>query len=66
MRNGLLKALKERVNSVIDHLSTHEGIERDRMTPKGFGKSHAIASNATEEGRQKNRRVQVVNLGYGV
>ena len=60
------KLSEERAATVIDYLATHEGIERDRMMPKGFGKSHAIASNTTEEGRQKNRRVQVVNLGYGV
>jgi outer membrane protein OmpA-like peptidoglycan-associated protein len=60
------KLSEARANSVIDYLSSHEGIERDRMTPKGLGKSHPIASNDTEEGRQKNRRVQVVNLGYGV
>jgi outer membrane protein OmpA-like peptidoglycan-associated protein len=35
------------------------------MTPKGFGKSHPLENNATEAGRAKNRRVQVVNLGYG-
>jgi outer membrane protein OmpA-like peptidoglycan-associated protein len=59
------KLSEERAQTVIDYLSTHEHIERERMMPKGFGKSHAIASNATEEGRQKNRRVQVVNLGFG-
>jgi outer membrane protein OmpA-like peptidoglycan-associated protein len=56
---------EERAQSVIDYLSSHEGIEETRMMPKGYGKTHAIASNGTEEGRQKNRRVQVVNLGYG-
>jgi len=60
------KLSEARASSVIDYLNTREGIERDRMMPKGFGKSHPIASNDTEEGRQKNRRVQVVNLGYGV
>jgi OOP family OmpA-OmpF porin len=59
------KLSQERAQSVIEYLNTHERIERDRMMPKGFGKTHAIATNATEEGRQKNRRVQVVNLGYG-
>ncbi len=54
-----------RAASVIDYLSTHEGIERDRMMPTGFGKSHPIASNDTAEGRAKNRRVKIVNLGYG-
>src|SRR5262249_4336726 len=56
---------EERAQSVIDYLSTRDGIERERMISKGFGKTHPIANNATEEGRQKNRRVQVVNLGYG-
>jgi len=59
------KLSEERAQSVIDYLSSHDGIEHQRMMPKGFGKTHPIASNATEEGRQKNRRVQVVNLGYG-
>jgi outer membrane protein OmpA-like peptidoglycan-associated protein len=59
------KLSEERAQSVIDYLSNHDGIESQRMMPKGYGKTHFIASNATEEGRQKNRRVQVVNLGYG-
>jgi outer membrane protein OmpA-like peptidoglycan-associated protein len=59
------KLSEERAQSVIDYLSGHDSIERERMMPKGFGKTHPIANNASEEGRQKNRRVQVVNLGYG-
>ena len=58
------KLSEERAHSVIDYLNSH-GIESERMMPKGFGKTHPVATNATEEGRQKNRRVQVVNLGYG-
>ncbi len=60
-----LKLSQERAESVIDYLSQSTGIEKQRMMPKGFGKSHFVASNESEEGRQKNRRVQVVNLGYG-
>jgi outer membrane protein OmpA-like peptidoglycan-associated protein len=59
------KLSEERAQTVINYLSSHNGIEHERMMPKGFGKTHPVASNATEEGRQKNRRVQVVNLGYG-
>jgi len=59
------KLSTERAQSVIAYLSARTGIDKERMMPKGFGKSRPVASNATEAGRQKNRRVQVVNLGYG-
>jgi outer membrane protein OmpA-like peptidoglycan-associated protein len=59
------KLSEARAQSVITYLTDHAGIEKDRMMPKGFGKSHPLASNATESGRAQNRRVQVVNLGYG-
>jgi outer membrane protein OmpA-like peptidoglycan-associated protein len=59
------KLSEERAAAVIDYLASHDGIERERMMPKGYGKSRPLASNASEEGRHKNRRVQVVNLGYG-
>jgi outer membrane protein OmpA-like peptidoglycan-associated protein len=59
------KLSEERAQSVINYLNGHEGVEAARMMPKGFGKTHFVASNVTEEGRHENRRVQVVNLGYG-
>ena len=34
------------------------GIEKERMTAKGYGQSVPIDTNDTDEGRQKNRRVQ--------
>jgi OOP family OmpA-OmpF porin len=33
-------------------------VESARITPKGFGYSNPIASNATKEGKQRNRRVE--------
>jgi outer membrane protein OmpA-like peptidoglycan-associated protein len=59
------KLSEARAESVINYLADHGGIEKDRMMPKGFGKADPLASNTTETGRAKNRRVQVVNLGYG-
>jgi outer membrane protein OmpA-like peptidoglycan-associated protein len=59
------KLSEARAKSVINYLVDHERIERNRTMPKGFGKAHPLASNKTDEGRQKNRRVQIVNLGYG-
>lgn len=35
-----------------------QGIAEDMLTAKGFGADNPIASNDTEEGREKNRRVE--------
>jgi outer membrane protein OmpA-like peptidoglycan-associated protein len=36
------------------------GIGEDRITATGYGESKPIASNDTKEGRQQNRRIDVV------
>lgn len=35
-----------------------QGISEEMLTAKGFGSDNPIASNDTEEGREKNRRVE--------
>jgi outer membrane protein OmpA-like peptidoglycan-associated protein len=37
-----------------------EGIDRGRLSSAGFGQDHPVADNRTEEGRAKNRRVELV------
>jgi OmpA-OmpF porin, OOP family len=36
------------------------GIDASRLSAQGFGLTKPIASNATKEGKQKNRRVEAV------
>jgi len=56
---------QKRAEAVVRYLTDHNSIEPDRMIPRGFGMSQPMASNNTAAGRAKNRRVQIVNLGYG-
>lgn len=37
-----------------------QGIEPSRITAEGYGQDHPIASNATDDGRQRNRRIDVL------
>jgi outer membrane protein OmpA-like peptidoglycan-associated protein len=53
------KLSERRAGAVRGWLAGH-GVEAGRLTPKGFGKSRPIADNATADGRQKNRRVEVI------
>jgi outer membrane protein OmpA-like peptidoglycan-associated protein len=48
----------ERANAVKDNL-LKGGIDTARIRTKGYGKSKPKADNATEEGRQINRRVEI-------
>jgi outer membrane protein OmpA-like peptidoglycan-associated protein len=41
------------------------GIDAGRITSVGLGEGQPVADNATAEGRQQNRRVEVIVLGAG-
>lgn len=55
-----LRLSLQRAQSVADYLIYVENINRDRIEIVGRGKKNPIASNDTEEGRAKNRRVEII------
>jgi outer membrane protein OmpA-like peptidoglycan-associated protein len=55
------KLSQRRVDAVRDYLVS-KGIAADRLFAKGYGESQPVADNATDEGRFKNRRVELVQM----
>ena len=51
-----------RAQAVVTVLVTKNGIATTRLTPFGAGPYAPVASNKTEEGRAKNRRVELVEM----
>jgi OOP family OmpA-OmpF porin len=54
------KLSHRRADSVVNYLVEKFGIDRSRLSAKGYGMSKPIADNATEEGRLKNRRIEAI------
>jgi outer membrane protein OmpA-like peptidoglycan-associated protein len=50
---------ENRAKTVYDYLISHE-INKNRISYKGFGESRPVTTNATEQGRAKNRRTVFV------
>ncbi len=53
------KLSENRAKSVYDYL-INNGIDKKRLTYKGYGATKPRADNATEEGRKKNRRTEFI------
>ena len=49
-----------RASSVVQYLQTHYGVNPKRLTAGGRGEFNPIATNATELGKQRNRRTQII------
>ena len=51
---------RRRANAVTQDLTTKHGVDAARLSPQGDGPTAPVASNDTAEGREKNRRVELV------
>jgi len=55
-----MKLSSERSEAVREYLLASGGIDASRLTAVGYGESKPVSSNDTEEGRRKNRRIDVI------
>ena len=51
---------EERAKAVMTWLTQH-GVAADRLTAKGYGKTKPVADNGSDEGRARNRRVEIAD-----
>jgi len=56
---------ERRANSVGNFLA-QQGVSASSITARGFGKMQPVATNDTPEGRQRNRRVEIVVNGEAI
>ena len=61
-----LRLSRARAMSVRDALSEMFGIDPDRLEVVGYGENYPVASNASEQGRSRNRRVTAYVRGWYV
>lgn len=53
----------QRADNVAIYLEEQMGIDPKKLISRGYGKNYPIADNATKEGRDANRRVDMIVLG---
>jgi OmpA-OmpF porin, OOP family len=53
-----LQLSRERASSAMNQVAAL-GVDASRLTAEGYGEQNPIADNATDEGRQRNRRVDI-------
>jgi outer membrane protein OmpA-like peptidoglycan-associated protein len=54
------QSLSDRRASAVGDALARGGIQRERIQSEGFGKNRPVAANDTADGRQQNRRVEVI------
>jgi outer membrane protein OmpA-like peptidoglycan-associated protein len=60
-----MKLSQQRADTVRDFL-VEQGLGPDAVTAVGLGKAEPVADNSTNEGRQKNRRVEIIVSGEAI
>ena len=53
-----------RADNVVAYLQS-QGVNPNILSAKGFGDTHAVASNDTRDGRAQDRRIEIVMEGSG-
>lgn len=51
---------QRRAESVVNHLVETYGIDRSRLSATGYGSARPVADNATDAGKQANRRIEAI------
>jgi outer membrane protein OmpA-like peptidoglycan-associated protein len=59
---GMNKKLSQARADAVRNALIERGVSADRLVTKGYGSDKPIDENSTDEGRQRNRRVQFVIL----
>jgi outer membrane protein OmpA-like peptidoglycan-associated protein len=59
---GRMKLSTERAKAVTDYLLSKNVRTADRIVIRGYGAEKPVADNSTEEGKRKNRRVEIIIL----
>jgi len=55
-----IKLSKERAEAVIENLVSKYAVDKKQLKPYGVGPVSPVTSNSTEEGKGRNRRVEIV------
>lgn len=63
---GYNQSLSVRRAKTVRKYLINTGINSERLIAKGFGEKQPIATNATNAGRQQNRRVEIIILNEGL
>jgi outer membrane protein OmpA-like peptidoglycan-associated protein len=59
------QSLSERRAKAVRDILVAKGISSQRLITKGLGETRPVSSNATKQGRQQNRRVEIIILNEG-